>query len=119
MCVIIHTYMSRAHETPADVERWFREQVARLWPAGLGSLSLRRSPCVRPGCTACATGEQHASYVLYGRARGRRTSVYVPDRLVEEVGRTVTNGRVLQALLYEAAQRYTQALKRAHRQSRG
>jgi hypothetical protein len=45
--------------------------------------------------------------------------VYVPDRLVEEVGRTVTNGRVLQALLYEAAQRYTQALKRAHRQSRG
>jgi len=30
--------MSRTHETPADVERWFHEQVARLSPAGLGSL---------------------------------------------------------------------------------
>jgi hypothetical protein len=110
--------MSRAHETPADVERWFHEQVARLSPAGLGSLSLRRSPCVRPGCAACATGEQHPSYVLYGRVGGRRTSVYVPDALVDEVGRTLTHGRTVQALLYEAADRYARALKRTHRRAR-
>ena len=110
--------MSRAHETPADVERWFHDQIARLWPAGLGSLSLRRSPCVRPGCAACATGEQHPSYVLYGRVGGRRTSVYVPDALVDVVGRTLTHGRTVQALLYEAADRYARALKRAHRRAR-
>ena len=111
--------MARAHsETPAEVERWFREQAGRLWPAGLGSLSLRRSPCVRPRCEVCATGEQHPSYVLYGRAGGRRTSVYVPDALVAEVERTLANGRALQALLYDAADRYTQALKRARRRPR-
>lgn len=113
-------YMARnLTETPAEVERWFRDQIGRLWPAGLGSLSRRRSPCVRPRCAACASGEQHPSYVLYGRAGDRRTSVYVPDALVADVERTLTNGRALQALLYEAADWYTQALKRARRHSRG
>jgi hypothetical protein len=103
--------MRRPSESVEDVERWFRERVAKLWPAGLGSLTLRRSPCIRERCQACQTGEQHSSYVLYGRRNGRRLALYIPDRLVPEVRKAVENGRALQDLLYEAGQRYARALK--------
>jgi hypothetical protein len=104
--------MARHQPSAGDVERWFRAAVRKLWPAGLGSLSLRRSPCIRARCHACETGEQHPSYVLYGRQKGRRFAVYVPDRLVPELRTALDNGRALQALLYEAGRRYAEALKR-------
>ncbi len=110
--------MARSPESSTDVERWFREQVARLWPAAWGSLSLRRSPCIRPQCQACATGEQHASYVLYGRSRGRRFAVYVPDALAADIRHALANGRAVQALLTEAGRRYTEARKRERRARR-
>jgi len=118
MCVIwhIHIVMPTKIESPTDVERWFRGQAAGLWPAALGSLSLRKSPCMRDHCAACARGEQHASYVLYGRIKGRRTALYVPDELEPEIRRALENGRALQRLLHEAGRRYTNAVKhqRAH-----
>ena len=67
-------------------------QLANLWPALLGSLSLRRSRCIRENCRACLSGEQHRSFVLYGRANGRRVAVYVPEELVAEVQRAWTTG---------------------------
>jgi hypothetical protein len=103
--------MKPKSESPADVQRWFRRQADTLWPAALGSLSLRRSPCVRKHCRACLSGEQHPSYVLYGRLQGRRFSLYVPEELVPEVRRCLDNGRALQKLLHQAAPRYVQALK--------
>ena len=99
-------------ESPSDVERWLSKQTAGVGPAILGSLSWRRSPCIRENCQACLSGEQHQSYVLYGRVKGRRFSVYVPEELVPDVGRCLDNGRALQELLYEAAPRYIKALKR-------
>jgi hypothetical protein len=99
-------------ETSSDVIGWLRSAAAGLWPAVLGSLSFRRSPCVRENCTACMSGEQHASYVLYGRLKGRRVAVYVPEELVPEVRRSLDNGRALQELLQQAAPRYVKALKR-------
>ena len=101
------------NESPSDVERWLTDQTAGSWPAMLGSLSLRRSPCIRENCPACRSGEQHPSYVLYGRLKGRRFSMYVPEELVAEVRRSLDNGRAVQELLYEAAPRYLKALKRA------
>jgi hypothetical protein len=99
-------------ESPVDVARWLAGQAAGTWPAMLGSLSLRRSPCIRENCAACQSGEQHPSYVLYGRLKGRRFSVYVPEELVPEVRRCLDNGRAVQELLHEAAPRYIKALKR-------
>src|SRR6202140_5522897 len=99
-------------ESPSDVARWLRSESADLWPAVLGSLSLRRSRCIRENCPACRSGEQHPSYVLYGRAKGRRVAVYVPEELVPEVRRSLDNGRALQELLQQAATRYIKALKR-------
>jgi hypothetical protein len=99
-------------ESPSEVWRWFQREAASLGPAVLGSLSLRRSPCVRENCSACLSGEQHASYVLYGRLQKRRFAVYVPEELVPEVRRCLDNGRALQELLYQAAPRYIKALKR-------
>jgi hypothetical protein len=99
-------------ESPSDVAHWLRSESADLWPAVLGSLSLRRSRCIRESCPACLSGEQHQSYVLYGRANGRRVAVYVPEELVPEVQRSLDNGRALQDLLHQAAPRYIKALKR-------
>ncbi len=100
-------------ESPLDVAHWLRSETANLWPALLGSLSLRRSRCIRKNCPACQSGEQHRSYVLYGRANGRRVAVYVAEELVPEVQRSLDNGRALQDLLHQAAPRYIKALKRA------
>ena len=101
-----------ASESPTDVMHWLQSESAGLWPAVLGSLSLRRSPCIREDCPACLSGEQHQSYVLYGRVSGRRIAVYVPEELVPEVQRGLDNGRALQELLQQAAPRYVKALKR-------
>lgn len=107
-----HIYaMPPGTEAPADVEQWFRKQAAGLWPAALGSLSLRRSPCVREHCKACQSGEQHASHVLYLRIKGRRFAIYIPEELVPEIRRSLDNGRLLQELLYQTGLRYTKALK--------
>ena len=99
-------------ESSSDVVRWLQSEAAELWPALLGSLSFRRSPCVRENCRACMSGEQHPSHVLYGRLKGRRVAVYVPEELVPEVQRSLENGRALQELLQQAAPRYIKALKR-------
>jgi hypothetical protein len=99
-------------ESLAEVLRWWQQQTVNLWPAALGSLSFRRSPCIRPNCPACLSGEKHPSYVLYSRQQGRRCSLYVPQELVPQLQRCLDNGRALQELLYQAAPRYARALKR-------
>jgi len=52
------------NESPTDVAHWVERVSGEKWPAILGSLSLRRSPCIRENCAACQSGEQHQSYVL-------------------------------------------------------
>jgi hypothetical protein len=104
-------------ESPDDVANWFQREAAGLWPAALGSLSLRRSPCIREHCPACLAGEQHSSYVLYSRVQGRRYAIYVPEELVPEVRRCLDNGRALQELLYQAAPRFIKALKQQRTQA--
>lgn len=104
--------MRRSDETAAEVERWLRAEVSKLMPAGLGSVSLRRTRCMRKRCHACETGEQHASYVLYGRRNGHRRTLYIPDDLAERLRKILDNGRKVQDLLFEAARRYAEALKR-------
>jgi hypothetical protein len=111
MCVSWHTLEVKI-EIPSDVEQWLSDRATSALPALLGSLSLRRSPCIRENCPACRSGEQHPSYVLYGRVKGRRISVYVPEELVPQVQRCLDNGRAIQELLHEAAPRYIKALKR-------
>ena len=114
MCVLWHTdnMKDARFESPSDVVRWLQSEAAGLWPAVLGSLSFRRSPCVRENCPACMSGEQHPSYVLYGRLKRRRVAVYVPEELAPEVRRSLDNGHALQELLQQAAPRYIKALKR-------
>jgi hypothetical protein len=112
MCAHNHTYMS---ETPEQVMRWFHAAVQKLSPVAAGSLSLRKSPCIRKNCPACARGVGHPSHALYGRRDGKRFSIYVPDELVPEVRDAIANGRRVQELVTEAGVRYTQALKAKRR----
>jgi hypothetical protein len=108
-------------KTPSELGHWFLEAAQTLWPVADGSLSLRKSPCVRAHCPACAAGEGHRSYVLYGRNKNKRFSLYVPEELVPEIRTALENGRQLKELMSEAGVRYAQALKdqRKARLSRG
>ena len=102
----------RQTESTEDIRRWFAGVIRDLWPVAVGSLSLRKGPCIRPNCPACASGEGHSSHALYGRRRKRRFSIYVPERVVREVSEAIQNGRRLQELINEAGVRYVGALKR-------
>jgi len=102
----------KALETPDDVQRWFREAIANLWPVAEGSFSFRRCRCIRSNCPACTHGTGHSSYVLYARKGKTRTSIYVPAELASTLKSAIRNGRRLQELINDAGVRYTQALKR-------
>ena len=98
-------------DKPEEVKQWFEDTIRDLWPIAMGSLSLRKSPCIREHCRACESGEGHSSYALYGRKGDRRFSIYVPEELAEDLERAIRNGRDLQKLMTEAGRRYTLALK--------
>jgi hypothetical protein len=102
-------------ESPREVQHWFRQQLAERLPAGLGCLSVRRSPCIRQHCPACLSGEKHSSYFLSGRRQGRPFALYVPEELVPEMRRCLENGRALQDLLQQMGVRYLEALKQERR----
>jgi hypothetical protein len=107
----IIAYVRKKLETPDEIKQWLLKAVDRLWPVAAGSISLRRSPCIREHCSACESGDGHPAYVLYGRRRGKRFSLYVPDELAGKVEKAVENGRLLEELIMEAGERYTRALK--------
>lgn len=99
------------NETPDQIVCWFQKAIESLGPVAAGSLSLRKSPCIRRNCPVCASGEGHSSYALYGRLQGKRFSVYVPDDLVPQIQEAIANGRRVQELVSEAGVRYANALK--------
>lgn len=116
MCAIQRLYEVEK-EMPQELRRWFAEATKGLWPIALGSLSLRKSPCIRKNCSACASGKGHLSYALSGYQGKRRFSIYVPDELAPEVQKAIDNGRQLQDLMKEAGLRYVKVRKR-ERQSK-
>jgi hypothetical protein len=91
--------------------RWFHAAAQKLAPVASGSLSLRKSKCIRKNCSVCASGEGHSSHVLYGRRDGKRFSTYFPEEVVRQVREAITNGRLIQELVTEAGVRFTEALK--------
>jgi len=106
-------------ETPEQVRLWFQTAVRDLWPVAIGSISLRKSPCIRAHCGLCESEQGHSSYALYGRSGKGRFSIYVPDELAEDVETAIQNGRDLQKLMTEAGRRYTLALKNERRARSG
>jgi hypothetical protein len=103
--------MRKKKETPEEIREWFRRAAEKLWPIALGSVSLRKSPCIRENCPACRAGIGHSSYALSGYRGKERFSVYIPDDLAPEIERAVENGRELQRLMKEAGLRYVRARK--------
>src|SRR5437016_14424285 len=102
-------------ETPEEIKRWFLNAIQRIWPIAMGSVSLRKSPCIRENCSACASGQGHSSYALSGYRGNRRFTVYVPDELAPEIQKAIDKGRRLQDLIKEAGVRFLRAEKRKRR----
>ena len=119
VCVLVCTCTMTRTETPEQVKLWFQAAVRDLWPVAIGSISLRKSPCIRKRCQLCESGQGHSSYALYGRSGKGRFSIYVPDELAEDVEKAIQNGRDLQKLMTEAGRRYTLALKNERRARSG
>jgi len=106
------------NESSEDVRHWFLHAIKDVWPVALGSVSLRKSPCIRKNCPMCASGQGHSSYALSGYRGKRRFSIYVPDELAPDIQRALEQGRRLQDLLKEAGMRYLRARKRERRSRR-
>ncbi len=104
-------------ETVAELRREFLAAFEKLWPVAGGSLSLRKNSCAREDCDACASGEGHPGYGLWGRSGEQRFGVYVPERLVPELEQALANGRALQELVLALGVRYTRARKAERRTS--
>jgi hypothetical protein len=115
--VLYNTYKMPKHETTEDVQRWFSKAIQRLWPVALGSISLRKSPCIRENCSACESGIGHSSYALSGYRGEQRFSIYVPDELAPDIEKAIENGRQIQELVKEAGLRYVRARKGESRRS--
>lgn len=105
--------------TPEAAMRWFLDKSRKLWPLAVGSLSLRKSPCIRKNCSACASGKGHSSYALSGYRGNKRFSIYVPDDLAPEIQKAIENGRLLEDLIKEAGIRYLKARKLERRANKG
>ena len=107
MCI----YTMAQIETTEQVRLWFQGAVRDLWPVAVGSLSLRKSPCIRKGCQDCKSGQGHSSYALYGR-KGIAGFPYTCQTTWPAIWNgTMRNGRDLQKLMTDAGRRYTLALK--------
>jgi hypothetical protein len=87
----------------------FLSEIADLWPAAGGSLSLVRKPCVRPGCPACAKGIKHASYILMTRDEVSRRCMYVPKELAPVLREAMENGKKVDKLMSRMAVRMIMA----------
>ncbi len=107
--------MARRQETSSGVKKWFLKEAGKLWPVADGSISFRKSPCMRERCSICDSGG-HGAHLLQGRLNGKRFTVYVPGELAGKVEKAVERGRAMQHLVMEAGERYTKALKRERQQ---
>jgi hypothetical protein len=112
---------SAGKETVAELRREFLAAVSKLWPVAGGSLSLRKSSCIRERCAACESGAGHPRYGLWGRSGAERFSLYVPEELVPELEQALLNGQALQQLVRELGARYTQVRRseRSEQQAKG
>ena len=102
-------------ESTEDLRREFLAAVSKLWPVAGGSLSLRKSSCVRERCRACESGTGHPRYGLWGRSGTERFSLYIAEELVPELEQALLNGQALQQLVREMGVRYTQ-VRRSERE---
>lgn len=85
----------------SDPKEFFLQQLPKLWPAIKGSIAEVRKTCFRPGCRACASGDNHPAFILSFSQGGKRRCMYVPKELVPFFERALRNGRQIQTLLSE------------------
>jgi hypothetical protein len=111
MCDIPHKMTEEDGESPEDVREWLLHELSTTWPVALGSLSHRRAPCGKDNCSTCSSGDGHASWVLYGKAGGRRHSIYVRPEHVDDIAAAIDSGHRLVDLLHEAGRRYARAIQ--------
>jgi len=93
---------NRAPSKGNSKEKWLA-QMARLWPAIKGSVALVHKPCIRKNCQACASGQKHPAWILAVVAKGKRTSLYVPESMVSHIKQAIKNGRIIEEKLQQAA----------------
>jgi hypothetical protein len=106
--------MKRPKNPDSALHQNFLRQLQKLWPAIKGSLAQVRKPCIRPNCPACARGDKHPAFIFSFTDKGRRRCMYVPAELVPQLRQALSNGKALEAFLYQLGPE----LLRLHRKQR-
>ena len=99
VCITIYIHTVKKN-LPA--QRQWQQHMTSLWPALKGSLAKVYKPCIRKNCPACARGDKHPAWLLSLSYQGRRSTIYVPGKLVPTIRKAVRNGRRIEQLLYRA-----------------
>ena len=85
-------------------------QIQGFLPAARGTVSEVRKPCTRKGCTTCASGQRHPSFIyVYSDAQGRRRCLHVPRDLVPDLRRRLENGRAIDRILFDAGAQFVRS----------
>lgn len=74
-------------------------KMAKLWPLAKGSVAEVHKPCIRPNCSACASGRKHAAFIFSFKEKSRRRCMYVPRELVPLLQQAIRNGRKMEELM--------------------
>ena len=100
----IHTHMKTTSVSAVGAPDALLEQIQALLPAAKGSVSQIRKPCIRPNCKICKEGRKHLAFILSWHDGKRRRCSYVPNALVPELRKAITNGRRIERLLSQAGE---------------
>jgi len=104
LCIpyLIYSAFVKKKNTDSTGLDGFLVKLQALWPAVKGSLAQVRKPCIRPNCSACASGRKHPNHLLaFTTSQGRRRCLYVPVAMVPALKRALNNGRKIERLLYD------------------
>jgi hypothetical protein len=82
------------------------DQLRRIRPFLLGSLSITTKRCGNPRCRCAAGGPLHEAVLLTWKEENRTRTMYVPIELREEVAACVEEAKHLKRLVREVSEEH-------------
>lgn len=106
----------RVPSHPTQIRRMIASRLKQLTPTGpilAATLSEVKKRCGQPSCACHRDGPLHVAYHLSLKVDGKRSTVYVPQDMLEEVRSWIEEHRRLKAVTLEIT-KLTLVLVRGH-----
>jgi len=88
--------MTSSKQSEKAVLKRFLAEIGSLWPLAKGSLAEVRKPCIRPHCSACASGKKHRAFIFSVKKDGCRQCMHVPLDMEPVMRQAIRNGRLIE-----------------------